>query len=97
MNKKTEKQLADTRRLTIRNIAAAAAFALFITSLFVQHKYAFQSIAYLVGAVAYFSELVILSDGFKKKLELRESLMPLLFFVLYIILCVSHFLEHIEM
>ena len=97
MNKKTEKQLADTRWLTIRNAAAILAFALFIASLFVHHKYALQSIAYLVGAVAYFSELVILSDGFKKKLELRESLMPILFFVLYIILCVSHFLEHIEM
>lgn len=79
-------------RLTVRNAFALLAVALFVISLFTRRGYALQSLAYLIGAAAYLAELSILSDGFKNRSELREYLMPILFFVLYIILCISHFL-----
>ncbi len=84
--------------LTIRNIFVAVAAALFLVSLthFAAHAhidYTLKAVAYILGACAYGSEFLMLTECFKKKQPAKELFMPAVFGVLYIILGISYFLH----
>ena len=49
---------------------------------------------YGVGALAYLGELMAMTHMFKKRVDGRELLMPILFGVMYIMLGFSYAIEH---
>ncbi len=82
-----------------RNIFVFIAAVLFLASLLpeavIGHSgYTLKGIAYMFGALAYGSEFLMLTDGFKKKETAKELFMPSVFGVLYIILGISYFMHH---
>lgn len=84
------------RWLHIRNALVFVAAGLFVISLLpegiIGHTgYFIKGIAYMFGALAYGSEFVVLTDGFKKKETVKELFMPCVFGILYIILGISYF------
>ena len=84
--------------LLLRNIFACIAAGLFLLTLlplsFVSHSHVLRFVAYILGALAYGSEILALTQGFHKKQPLDEMLMPYLFGVLYIALGFSYLLGH---
>ena len=100
-----EPKAADGRRvpgeryLLLRNIMVCTAAVLFCLSLFPRGPLAgygnlLRFIAYILGALAYGAEIMLLTDGFRARKPPREMLMPYIFGVLYLILGFSYLLEH---
>lgn len=89
----------DALFLLLRNALACLAAALFFLSLFpaaplVAHRGLLRFIAYILGAFAYGSEILVLTNAFRQKRPLREMLMPYMFGVLYIVLGFSYLWGH---
>ena len=73
---------------------AGAAAALFLASFTLAdiHKL-LRAIAYFCGAGAYVAEILILTDGFRRKVPQKELFMAYCFGPLYILLGLSYLLE----
>lgn len=86
-----ERSAEEARRehvlLVARNLAAGAAAALFLASFALAdiHKL-LRAIAYFCGAGAYVAEILILTDGFRRKVPQKELFMAYCFGPLYILL-----------
>ena len=52
-----------------------------------------RGVAYIFGAGAYMSEMLILTDNFKHMHPFREMFMPYAFGILYVLMSISYFLE----
>jgi len=76
--------------LIARNFAAGAAAVLF--ALADIHKL-LRAAAYFLGAGAYFAEILVLTDGFRRKVPRKELFMAYCFGPLYILLGLSYLLE----
>ncbi len=88
----------EEKLLVLRNICVAVAAVLFLGSLLpaaarAHVNYFMKGIAYFFGAGAYGSELLILTNGFRRKEPLKEMFMPYVFGVLYVILGLSYLLH----
>ena len=82
-------------RLGARNILTFIAALLFMTAMLVNEKdLLLKAVAYGMGALAYATELVIITGAFKKSVPKDELFMPLLFGALYIFMGFSYALEH---
>ena len=90
-----ERSAEEARRehvlLVARNLAAGAAAALFLALADI-HKL-LRAIAYFCGAGAYVAEILILTDGFRRKVPQKELFMAYCFGPLYILLGLSYLLE----
>lgn len=83
--------------LIIRNTLVAAAVVLFLLSIFhITHRFLWKAIAYIFGAGAYLSEILILTDFFSKRIPFKEKFMAYCFGGLYLLMAVSYFIEHLE-
>jgi len=81
--------------LIFRNAAVAMAVVLFAVSLVhFDGSHILKSIAYFLGAAAYFSEILILTDCFSEKVPHREMFMAYCFGPMYILLGLSYLLGH---
>ena len=80
--------------LIARNFAAGAAAVLFLASFALAdiHKL-LRAAAYFLGAGAYFAEILVLTDGFRRKVPRKELFMAYCFGPLYILLGLSYLLE----
>ena len=79
------------RTLFLRNLLAVVAALLFLLSLFSDNNHlVFKSVAYIVGALAYFGEILMLTDCFRHKPSGSELFMPYLFGAMYVILGISY-------
>lgn len=79
------------RTLFLRNLLAVVAAVLFMLSLLSDNKHMqLKAIAYIVGAVAYFGEILMLTDCFRHKPSHSELFMPYLFGAMYVILGISY-------
>lgn len=89
-HKETEEKL-----LVIRNIAVCIAMILFVVSLFhgVAHHEIVRGIGYIFGAGAYFTELLMMTDCFRAKLDHKELFMAYCFFPMYLIFAITYILE----
>lgn len=93
-----ERSAEEARRehvlLVARNLAAGAAAALFLASFALAdiHKL-LRAIAHFCGAGAYVAEILILTDGFRRKVPQKELFMAYCFGPLYILLGLSYLLE----
>ena len=88
----------EERLLLVRNPCVAAAAALFLLAMVpeaLSHhlKYIVRGVAYIFGAGAYGSEMMMLTDNFKHMHPFREMFMPYAFGVLYVLMSISYFLE----
>ena len=88
----------EERLLLFRNLFVAVAAVLFLLAmvpeLFAHHlKYIVRGVAYIFGAGAYMSEMLILTDNFKHMHPFREMFMPYAFGILYVLMSISYFLE----
>ena len=86
----------DKELLVIRNIACAITAALFLIAVCFEEilgatHILLRSIAYLFGAGAYFTEILVLTDKFTVKPAANVMFMPYLFAVLYVILGINYF------
>ena len=90
----THKSL-EHRVLLFRNITVALAVVLFLVSLFhFSFSHVLKSVAYFLGAAAYFSEFVLLKDCFTKRVPHQEMFMAYCFGPLYILLGLSYLMGH---
>ena len=81
--------------LLFRNIAVASAVVLFVLSLFhLSVSHTLKGIAYFLGAAAYFSEFILLTDCFTKRVPHQEMFMAYCFGPLYILLGISYLIGH---
>lgn len=81
--------------LLFRNISVALAVILFILSfIHVPGENLFKGIAYFLGAAAYFSEFLLLTDCFTKRVPHREMFMAYCFGPMYILLGLSYLFGH---
>lgn len=81
--------------LIFRNIAVALAVILFAVSLFHFHgSNVCKGIAYFLGAAAYFSEILLLTDCFSERVPHQEMFMAYCFGPMYILLGLSYLLGH---
>ena len=81
--------------LLLRNISVALAVIFFLTSTFWHEKsHLFKSIGYFLGALAYLSEILLLTDFFRQKVPYREMFMAYCFGPLYVILGFSYLIAH---
>ena len=80
--------------LWIRNICVAISAVIFILSFFI-HNYQslLRGVAYIFGAVAYFSEFGILTDNFTRKVPHKELFMVYCFGPLYVLMGLAYLLE----
>ncbi len=77
--------------LLVRNIAALISLVLFILSLFaLPFNNIIKAIAYFSGTVAYFCEIMLLTDCFSKKVPHSEIFMAYCFGPLYLIMGLSY-------
>ncbi len=77
--------------LLIRNIAVLASFIIFIVSVFCPpYNNIIKAIAYFAGTVAYFCEIMLLTDCFSKKVAPSEMFMAYCFGPLYLIMGLSY-------
>ncbi len=76
--------------LKIRNITVAIAAILWIIS-FKESSYEhlLRGMGYIFGALAYLSELIMMTDGFKK-FDHKELFMAYCFFPIYILMAMSY-------
>ena len=80
--------------LRARNIAALLAAALFLVSLFhLPVSHLLKGVAYFLGAGAYFSEILLLTDCFATKVPHQEMFMAYCFGPMYILLGLSYLLH----
>lgn len=79
--------------LLIRNGLVLVAAVLFITSLFFHDAQMLRGIAYILGAIAYFAELLLLTDCFRNRVPHDELFMIYVFGPLYILMGIGYFLE----
>ena len=92
-------QVGEEKLLMWRNICVAIAASLFLIALLphdlLAHsiKYALRGVAYIVGAGAYLSEMLMITDNFKHMHPFREMFMPYAFSILYILMGVAYFFE----
>lgn len=85
----------ETFILYVRNIIVCATTVLFLISLFpVSHIGVLRGCAYILGAMAYFCEILLLTDFFSAKLPHRELFMVYCFSPLYILMGISYFISH---
>ena len=76
--------------LKIRNITVVFAGIFWCLSFFESpHEHLLRGIGYIFGASAYLSELVMLTEGFKK-FDHKELLMAYCFFPIYILMALSY-------
>ena len=91
-----ERSAEEARRehvlLVARNLAAGAAAALFLASFALADIHKLLR-AYFCGAGAYVAEILILTDGFRRKVPQKELFMAYCFGPLYILLGLSYLLE----
>jgi hypothetical protein len=81
--------------LFVRNIAVALAVSLFFISLFHLPEAALcKAIAYFLGAGAYFSEILLLTDCFRTRVPHKEMFMAYCFGPMYILLGISYLSGH---
>ena len=81
--------------LLVRNIAVAIAVVLFFLSLFHIHAASLcKAIAYFMGAGAYFSEILLLTDCFRTRVPHSEMFMAYCFGPMYILLGISYLMGH---
>ena len=81
--------------LIIRNVAVALAVVLFAISLFhFEGNNILKAIAYFLGAAAYFSEILLLTDCFSERVPHQEMFMAYCFGPMYILLGLSYLLGH---
>ena len=86
---------ADHIILLIRNLAVAAAVVLFFVSLFhIPFQHTLKAIAYFLGAAAYCSEILLLTDCFSSRVPHQEMFMAYCFGPMYILLGLSYLLGH---
>ena len=79
------------RTLFLRNLLAVVAALLFLMSLLSDNNHlVFKAVAYIVGALAYFGEILMLTDCFRHKPSGSELFMPYLFGAMYVILGISY-------
>lgn len=79
--------------LLLRNSFVVVVGLLFMASFFVESHHLFRGVAYIFGAIAYSSELLILTDCFRKRVPHRELFMIYIFGPLYILMGIGYFLE----
>ena len=81
--------------LIFRNIAVAMAVVLFAVSLVhFEGSNILKSIAYFLGAAAYFAEILLLTDCFSEKVPHNEMFMAYCFGPMYILLGLSYLFGH---
>lgn len=81
--------------LLFRNIAVGLAVLLFLVSMFhLPFSHVLKAIAYFLGAAAYFSEFILLTDCFTKRVPHQEMFMAYCFGPLYILLGLSYLMGH---
>ena len=81
--------------LILRNVAVALAVVLFAVSLaHFEGSNILKAIAYFLGAMAYFSEILLLTDCFSEKVPHQEMFMAYCFGPMYILLGLSYLLGH---
>ena len=81
--------------LLLRNLAVAVAAILFFISLFPVHSAnTCKAVAYFLGAGAYFSEILLLTDCFRTRVPHSEMFMAYCFGPMYILLGISYLLGH---
>lgn len=80
--------------LIFRNVAVGLAVVLFAVSLFhLPGSNTCKGIAYFLGAAAYFSEILLLTDCFSEKVPHQEMFMAYCFGPMYILLGLSYLLH----
>ena len=84
------------RSLFLRNaLAIIAAWLFFLSIVFDSGHMTLKALAYIIGALAYFGEILHLTDCFRHKPKKGEMFMPYLFGAMYIILGLSYaFTKH---
>lgn len=81
--------------LWLRNISVLIALLLFLSSLLpVTFPHLHRGVAYMFGAGAYFFEILLVTDAFRKKLPAAEMFMAYCFGPLYILLGLSYLFGH---
>ena len=81
--------------LLFRNIAVGLAVLLFLISMsHLSFGHILKAIAYFLGATAYFSEFILLTDCFTKRIPHQEMFMAYCFGPLYILLGLSYLMGH---
>lgn len=96
VNENSTHNVHQHRLLIMRNICVGVAALLFLLSLLpvtvLPHSFVYplRGIAYLFGAAAYVSELMVLSNLFRHKQAFRHMFMPYVFGVLYLLLGISY-------
>ena len=79
--------------LIVRNVAVAIAMLLFIISFFnIPESHILKGVGYILGALAYMCEILILNDCFSTKIPHSEMFMAYCFGPMYILLGISYFL-----
>jgi len=81
--------------LLFRNITVGLAVLLFLISMFhLPFSHVLKAVAYFLGATAYFSEFILLTDCFTKRVPHQEMFMAYCFGPLYILLGLSYLMGH---
>ncbi len=79
------------RSLFLRNaLAVIAAWLFFLSMVFDYGHMTLKALAYIIGALAYFGEILLLTDCFRHKPQKGEMFMPYLFGAMYIMLGLSY-------
>ena len=77
--------------LFLRNaLAVIAAWLFFLSMIFDYGHMTLKALAYIIGALAYFGEILLLTDCFRHRPQKGEMFMPYLFGVMYIMLGLSY-------
>lgn len=84
--------------LLLRNIAVGIASVLFLTAKFVGRlpdnaAHIMRIAAYILGALAYLAELLVLTDLFRRKHHHRELFMPFAFGAVYFLLGIGYIID----
>ena len=81
--------------LSFRNLFTGAAALLFLMSFFLSSHlhHTLRAVAYFFGAAAYFTEILMLTDIFKKRIPKREAFMAYCFGPLYVLMGISYLLS----
>lgn len=79
----------------LRNIFAILTAVCFIASFFIhERQLLIRGIGYCFGFVAYFAEVLELTEGFNRKKHLDDLFMAICFGALYVFMAISYILEH---
>lgn len=81
--------------LMLRNVTVVVAVILFVLSLIIpEYSHPLKGIGYFLGAMAYFYEIILLTDCFTERIPHREMFMAYCFGPMYILLGLSYVLGH---